>query len=116
MCLLPQPSNHHLITDSRQDQSLALYRSMLPSLWAPQLAPEAVVMMDHSVAAAGGIDALLSIPAFAVTPVAQSRRIVTIEGSYGLGFGPRAAHARYDLALALHPGANLPTLPRRAWV
>ena len=83
---------------------------------AAQLAPEAVVMMDHSVAAAGGIDALLSIPAFAVTPVAQSRRIVTIEGSYGLGFGPRAAHARYDLALALHPGANLPTLPRRAWV
>lgn len=83
---------------------------------AAQLAPEAVVMMEHSLSEAGGIDAVLRIPALAVTPVAQTRRVVAVEGSYALGFGPRAAHARHDLALALHPGATLPDLPRRAWV
>lgn len=82
---------------------------------AAQAAPEAVVIMEHALAEAGGIEALLRIPALAVTPVAHSGRVVTIDGSYVLGFGPRAAHARRDLALRLHPGAVLPQLPPRAW-
>jgi iron complex transport system substrate-binding protein len=55
------------------------------------------------------------IPALAVTQAAASRRVVALDGSYLLGFGPRAAHARRDLAALLHPGAALPALPRRAW-
>jgi iron complex transport system substrate-binding protein len=82
---------------------------------AAQVAPEAVVVMDHVVAEAGGIDALLRLPALAVTPVARSGRVLAIDGSYALGFGPRAAQARRDLALRLHPGAVLPDLPRRDW-
>ena len=82
---------------------------------AAQLAPEAVVMMTHGVAESGGIDALLRIPALAVTPVARNRRVLPVEGSYVLGFGPRAAHARLDLARLLHPGTALPVLPARAW-
>lgn len=82
---------------------------------AAQLAPEAVVLMEHVLTEAGGVDALLSIPALAVTPVARTRRVLAMEGSYALGFGPRAAHARRDLALLLHPGATLPALPARAW-
>lgn len=82
---------------------------------AAQLAPEAVVMMSHTLAEAGGVDALLAMPALAVTPVARTRRVVAMEGSYALGFGPRAAHARRDLAALLHPGASLPALPARAW-
>jgi iron complex transport system substrate-binding protein len=82
---------------------------------AAQIAPDVVVMMDHALAEAGGIDAVLRIPALAVTPVARTRRLVAIEGSYALGFGPRAAHARADLTRLLHPGATLPALPRRAW-
>jgi iron complex transport system substrate-binding protein len=82
---------------------------------AAQAAPEAVVMMEHALAEAGGLDAVLGIPALAVTPVARSRRVLAIEGSYVLGFGPRAAHARRDLAAMLHPGAALPDLPARAW-
>jgi iron complex transport system substrate-binding protein len=78
-------------------------------------APDAVIMMDHAVAEAGGVDSLLAMPAFAVTPIARSRRILAIEGSYVLGFGPRAAQARRDLALLLHPGASLPALPHRPW-
>mgnify|MGYP000187398521 CR=1 FL=1 len=48
------------------------------------------------------------------TPAAQARRVIGIEGTYAFGWGPRAAHARRDLAAAF--GAeNLPTLPKRAW-
>lgn len=83
---------------------------------AARLAPQAVVTMEHSLAGAGGIDALLAIPALAVTPAARTRLVVSVDGSYAMGFGPRAAHARHDLALALHPGARLPDLPQRAWV
>jgi len=82
---------------------------------AAVLAPEAVVMMEHALVEAGGLDALLRIPALAVTPAAAARRIVTIEGSYALNFGPRAAHARRDLAQLLHPDLPLPELPRRPW-
>ncbi|MBR0682945.1 ABC transporter substrate-binding protein [Roseomonas eburnea] len=82
---------------------------------AAQLAPEAVVMMSHALEETGGIDALLAIPALAVTPVARTRRVLAADGSYVLGFGPRAAHARRDLALLLHPGAALPPLPARSW-
>jgi iron complex transport system substrate-binding protein len=83
---------------------------------AAQLAPEAVVMMDHALAEAGGIDAVLRMTALAVTPAAAARRLVVMEGGYMLGFGPRAAHARRDLAALLHPGAALPALPARDWV
>ncbi len=82
---------------------------------AVQIAPEAIVVMDHVLQEAGGIDALLAIPALSVTPVARTRRVVAIDGSYVLGFGPRAAHARRDMAQLLHPGAALPVLPARAW-
>jgi iron complex transport system substrate-binding protein len=82
---------------------------------AAQAAPEAVVMMDHALAEAGGLDTILAIPALAVTPVARSRRLLAVEGSYALGFGPRAAHARRDLARLLHPTAPLPDLPARPW-
>ncbi len=82
---------------------------------AAGLAPEAVVMMEHALAEAGGLEAVLRVPALAVTPAAAARRVVALEGSYMLGFGPRAAHARRDLAALLHPRAALPALPARAW-
>ncbi|MBR0647598.1 heme/hemin ABC transporter substrate-binding protein [Plastoroseomonas hellenica] len=82
---------------------------------AATLAPEVIVMMDHTIGEAGGIDALLAIPALAVTPAAATRRVVAVEGSYALGFGPRAAQARRDLTRLLHPGVALPELPARPW-
>ena len=83
---------------------------------AAQLAPEAIIMMDHALAEAGGVDGVLRTTALAVTPAAAARRVVAVEGSYLLGFGPRAAHARRSLAALLHPTANVPTLPGRDWV
>ncbi|HEY4250574.1 MAG TPA: ABC transporter substrate-binding protein [Roseomonas sp.] len=82
---------------------------------AATLAPQAIIMMEHSIGEAGGVEALLAIPALAVTPAAASRRVVAVDGSYALGFGPRAAQARRDLARQLHPDAHLPELPARAW-
>ncbi|MGK7862181.1 heme/hemin ABC transporter substrate-binding protein [Falsiroseomonas sp. E2-1-a4] len=83
---------------------------------AAQRAPDAIVMMDHALVEAGGIDGVLRATALAVTPAAAARRVVALEGSYLLNFGPRAAHARRDMAALLHPGANLPALPARPWV
>lgn len=76
--------------------------------------PDAVVVMQG-----GGqvldADTVFSLPAFAGTPAARERRLVTMPGSYLLGFGPRAPRAARDLAAALHPGARLPELPPRPW-
>jgi len=82
---------------------------------AAQLAPEVVIMMEHALAEAGTVDAVLSVPALAVTPAATSRRLVAIDAAYMLSFGPRAAHARRDLARMLHPRAALPDPPARPW-
>ena len=79
------------------------------------LAPEAIVMMEHALIEGGGAEAVLRIPALAVTPAAAARRVVALDGSYMLGFGPRAAHARRDLAALLHPRTALPALPARRW-
>ncbi|UFN49911.1 ABC transporter substrate-binding protein [Roseomonas sp. OT10] len=83
---------------------------------AATLAPDTILLMDHALQGLGGREALRRIPAVAVTPAGASGRILTMDGAYMLGFGPRAAHARRDLALLLHPGATLPELPDRPWL
>ncbi len=83
---------------------------------AAQRAPDVIVMMEHALAEAGGVDGVLRATALAVTPAAAARRVVALEGSYMLNFGPRAAHARRHLAALLHPNATLPALPGRPWV
>lgn len=95
-------------------RSFAGYRPLSAEL-AAALAPEAIVMMDHALAEAGGAAAVLRIPSLAVTPAARARRVIGLDGAYMLGFGPRAAHARCDLARLLHPNAVLPDLPSRGW-
>ncbi|MGE0661107.1 MAG: hemin ABC transporter substrate-binding protein [Reyranellaceae bacterium] len=82
---------------------------------ALDLAPEIIVMMSQTLEAAGGIDAVLALPALSGTPAARNRRLVAMEGTYLLGLGPRVAHAGRDLAAALHPQATLSALPSRAW-
>jgi iron complex transport system substrate-binding protein len=76
--------------------------------------PEAIVIMaerDHALTA----DAVFSMPAFAGTAAAKSRRLVSMPGSYLLNFGPRAAHAARDLSAALYPELSIPSLPQRPW-
>jgi iron complex transport system substrate-binding protein len=42
-------------------------------------------------------------PAFALTPAAETRNLIAMEGLYLLGFGPRTARAARDLARQLYP-------------
>jgi iron complex transport system substrate-binding protein len=48
-------------------------------------------------------DAVFALPAFALTPAAQTRSFVAMDGLYLLGFGPRTAAAARDLAEKLDP-------------
>ena len=57
---------------------------------------------------------VFSRPMFSLTPAAQVRRFVSMEGHYLLGFGPRTARAARDLAVNLYPGevdGELPSEP-----
>jgi iron complex transport system substrate-binding protein len=64
--------------------------------------PDAILVMER---ASFQLDAatVFAHPALAATPAASQRAFVSMEGLYLLGFGPRAARAARDLALALYP-------------
>jgi len=64
-------------------------------------APEAVVMMDHG--PGGAASDPFALPAFAMTPAANGKRLVVMDSLYLLGFGPRTPAAARDLMTALHP-------------
>ncbi len=64
-------------------------------------APEAVVMMDHG--PGGAASDPFALPAFAMTPAANGKRLVVMDSLYLLGFGPRTPAAARDLMAALHP-------------
>jgi len=50
-------------------------------------------------------------PAFALTPAAQAKRFISMDGLYLLGFGPRTALAARDLATSLYPEIGADKLP-----
>lgn len=65
-------------------------------------APDLVVMMsrgDHA-ASPGEVFAL---PAFSATPAASTRALVTMDGLFLLGFGPRTPEAAMALMAAIYP-------------
>ena len=64
--------------------------------------PDAILAMER---ASFRLDAntVFEHPAFVTTPAAAQKELISMEGLYLLGFGPRAARAARDLALALYP-------------
>lgn len=48
-------------------------------------------------------DDVFALPAFAMTPAAEQKNFIAMEGLYLLGFGPRTPRAAYDLARRLYP-------------
>jgi len=58
-----------------------------------EASPDAIMMMDHSLAQMGGKEGLRNHPAIGLTPAAKSGRIVAANGSFLLGFGPRLPEA-----------------------
>jgi iron complex transport system substrate-binding protein len=66
--------------------------------------PDVILMMDREGDAAASDRELAAHPAVGATPAARAGRVVRMDGSYLLGFGPRTAGAIRDLAAALHGG------------
>jgi iron complex transport system substrate-binding protein len=76
----------------------------LPDEALVELAPEAVVTMRRSFGSdAHDTTQLLSLNGLASTPAAANKRIVTMDGLYLLGFGPRAPAAARELMGQLYP-------------
>lgn len=63
--------------------------------------PDVILMMDN---AGPGVkdDELFAHSGIAATPAGQARKLVRMDGSYLLGFGPRTAGAIRDVAVALY--------------
>lgn len=78
-------------------------------------APDAVVVMSERSHDLGAKE-VFAVPAFAGTPAAKAGRLISLPGTYLLGFGPRVAHAARDLAASVYPELDLPALPDRRWV
>lgn len=73
-------------------------------------APDAVLAMqsgEHALSA----DMVFSQPAWATTPAAKDKTLITMDGLYLLGFGPRTARAARDLAKRLYPDIAASALP-----
>jgi iron complex transport system substrate-binding protein len=69
-----------------------------------ELAPEAVVAMRRTSASdAHDVAELFALKGLESTPAATNHRLVTMDGLYLLGFGPRAPAAARDLMLRLYP-------------
>lgn len=76
-------------------------------------APDVVITMlerNH------GLDAktMFALPAFAGTPAARNKRLISIP-SYYLSFGPRTAYAANKLAASIYPELAPASLPKRSW-
>lgn len=72
--------------------------------------PDAVLVMDsgeHALSA----DTVFSEPGLAMTPAAEHRTLIAMDGLYLLGFGPRTARAARDLAMRLYPSLDAKQLP-----
>ena len=68
---------------------------------AAAAAPEAIGMMEQTLAAMGGVEKVAIHPALRLTPAAKAKRIFGRDGSYLLGFGPRLPQAILDFARAI---------------
>lgn len=67
-------------------------------------APDAVVMMDLGPDAKG--EDIFSRPALASSPAARSHALISMNGLYLLGFGPRSPEAARELMARLYPTQN----------
>ena len=66
-------------------------------------APDVILMLDSGLESLGDIEGLLKAPGIALTPAGKQRRILTMDGLFLLGFGPRTGQAAQDLANKLYP-------------
>jgi iron complex transport system substrate-binding protein len=68
-------------------------------------APDTILMMSHTNHAASP-DQVFAIPSLSATPAAKTRALISMDGLYLLGFGPRTPDAAADLMTALYGQAG----------
>ena len=62
--------------------------------------PDIVLVTDQGLKASGGVDGILKLPGLAQTPAGRKHRIVSLEATLLLGFGPRMPQALAELDAA----------------
>lgn len=65
-------------------------------------APDVLLLTDQGLDAQGGVQPLLDRPGMLLTPAGKSKRVVSLEALYLMGFGPRLPQAVDELASAIH--------------
>lgn len=69
-------------------------------------APDVLLLMTGGLASVDGVDGLLRVPGVAQTPAGQHRRVVDVEDTALLSFGPRTAAIMTALSTAVHSPAG----------
>jgi iron complex transport system substrate-binding protein len=72
-----------------------------------KLQPDVLLLMTKGLASVGGISGLVQIPGIAQTPAGQHRRVVTVDDSLLLSFGPRTIPMAKKLRPLLIAAAKL---------
>ncbi len=63
-----------------------------------EASPEVILMFDSGLASLNGKEGLSKVPGISQTPAYQNDRVVTMDGHYLTGFGPRVGKAALELA------------------
>ena len=77
------------------------YKS-LTSEAAVAAAPDLILLMDSGLESIGGAQGLWQLPGLALTPAGQQGRVLSMDGLFLLGFGPRLGQAALALNEALY--------------
>lgn len=64
--------------------------------------PDVILVMTKGLQSVGGVDGILQLPGVAQTPAGQRRRVVDMDDTQILGFGPLTANVLDALATALY--------------
>jgi iron complex transport system substrate-binding protein len=71
-----------------------------------EAAPDVILMTTTGLESVGGVDGLLDIPGLGQTPAGEHRRIVDMDDSVLLAFGPRIGATIEALATAIYQPAG----------
>lgn len=63
--------------------------------------PDVILMTSRTLGILGGKEAVLGLPGLSATPAGQNNQLVSMDGMYMLGFGPRSVDAAKELASLL---------------
>ncbi|MFD0986987.1 heme/hemin ABC transporter substrate-binding protein [Methyloligella solikamskensis] len=75
---------------------------------AIELAPDAIITMQHGGPSSNSLEKIKAVKGMEMTPAVKNNRVISMDGLYLLGFGPRASKAARDLMAKLYPELDIP--------